>query len=98
MPANKNNLYLQDSESSPLMGQETEPCDVIFRRFREQYKFHLAGAWLLVILATAGITYIANHEKMNNIDPNKCTSDRTKNYALILSTLFGVVGMCIFFN
>ncbi|KAG2198419.1 hypothetical protein INT47_008996 [Mucor saturninus] len=91
--ANKSINQQQSHESSPLLNNnQSESCEVIFKRFRNKYRFHIGGAWIIAILTAAAIAYLLNYEKMDSIDPNQCTSDRDKTSTIILSLFFGAAG------
>lgn len=91
--ANKSINQHQSHESSPLLNiNQSESCEAIFKRFRNKYRFHIGGAWILAILTTATIAYFLNYEKLDSIDPNQCTSDRGKTSTIILSLFFGAAG------
>lgn len=86
-------FFQKQTESSPLLDNlQEESCEAMYKRVRHKYRFHLSGAWLIVLLITGAITYFLNLENMKNVDPDVCTSDRDHQSAFVLSLLFGGAG------
>ncbi|KAI9358507.1 hypothetical protein BD770DRAFT_427292 [Pilaira anomala] len=87
-------FFQKQTESSPLLDnlQQEESCKTMYKRIRHKYRFHISGAWLIVLLITGAITYFLNLENMKIVDPDVCTSDRDQRSAFVLSLLFGGAG------